>query len=192
MKPENYFNKWWLMLVQGVLLILLSYFLFSQPGKLIAASGKIAGFIALLTGSVSVIGYFLAAKNERSGFELFSGVFSCLAGLFFLSGTTLANELITWFFAAYMGLNVLMLVSVSWNLKTEINWWWFSIILLVYTFLIFYFLWTGTTFLNISLAIYAGMQFFISGILTVMLAFVVRKLQQEYSKTIRQIRDNGD
>ena len=191
MNPNVLFNKWWLMLVQGALLILLSYFLFSQSDKLIAASGTIAGFIALLTGSVSIIGFFLAGKNEKNKVELFSGFFSCLAGLFFLSGTTLAYDLVTWFFAAYMIFNAVMLVVTSWHLKFEINWWWYSLILLLFTLLVIYFFISETTILEISVAVFAGVQFFITGILIIVLAFVVRKLQDEYAKTVRQIRNHN-
>jgi uncharacterized membrane protein HdeD (DUF308 family) len=192
MNPNSFFNKWWLMLVQGILLIFLSYFLFSQSDKLISTSGKIAGFIALLTGSVSIIGFFLAGKNEKNTVDLFSGLFSCIAGLFFLTGTPLAYDLITWFFAAYMIFNVVMLVVTSWHLKSVINWWWYSLILFLFTLVILYFFITGTTVLNISIAVFAGVQFFINGILIIVLAFVVRKLQLEYNQTINQIREQRD
>jgi len=190
MKPKVLFNKWWLMLVQGVLLILLSYFLFSQSDKLIATSGKIAGFIALLTGTVSIIGFFLAGKNEKNKVELISGLFSCMAGLFFLSDTSVAHDLVTWFFAAYMILNAIMLVGTSWELKFEINWWWYSLILLLFTGLVLYLFISETTILEISVAVFAGFQFFVTGILIIVLAFVVRKLQNEYTQTVRQIRDH--
>ena len=189
MKSNILFNKWWLMLLQGILLILLSYFLFSQPTNLIAASATITGFIALVTGSIAVIGYFLAGKHEKSRVELFSGLFSCIAGLFFLSGTSLAHELITWFFAAYMTLNLLIAMNNSWQLNDTIKWWWVSLILLLYTLLVLYLLFTGSTLLGISVNVFAGVQFFMNGILIVVLAFVVHKIQDEYSQTINQIRE---
>lgn len=177
------------MLVHGILIILLSYFLFTQSDKLISASGNIAGFIALLTGSCSLIGYYLAGKNEKNSVDLFSGLFSCLAGLFLLSGISLAQEMVTWFFAAYMIFNAVMLVSTAWHLKAEINWWWYSLVLLIYTLLVLYFFISGFTIVNISIAVFAAVQFFVNGILIIVLAFVVRKLQQEYNQTINQIRD---
>ena len=186
--PKIFFYKWWLMLANGALLILLSYFLFSKPGKLVATSVTIAGFIALLTGTIAIVGYFLAGKHEKNNVEVYTGLLSCLAGLFFLSATPLAYELVTWFFAVYMVFNTSMLVSSSWHLKTEISWWWFSMILLLYSMLVLYFFISGNTFLNISIAVFAGLQFFINGILNIMYAFIVRKMQQEFSQTIHQIR----
>lgn len=178
------------MLANGILLIFLSYFLFSQPGKLIATSGKIAGFIALLTGAISIISFLLVDQLDKSRVELITGLFSCLAGLFFLSGIAITIKLTTLFFALYMTLNTIEVVYTSWQLKTEINWWWFSLIFLLFSLLILYFFITEKTILGISIAVFAGFHFFVNGILLIILAFVTRKLQFEYGSTIKNI-SNG-
>lgn len=192
MNPHKVFNKWWLMIAQGVFLISLSYFLFSHSDVIIPTSSIIIGFIALLTGSASVIGYFLAGINEKSRIELFSGVFSCLAGLFFVSGIPLAYQVVTWFFGAYMTLNAITLVNTSWKLKNEISWLWISLLLLVYTGLIVYFFISNTRVLDIPITVFAGVQFFINGILIIVLTFVVRKLQIEYGQTVSQIQSRQE
>jgi len=192
MNPHKVFNKWWLMIAQGVFLISLSYFLFSHSDIFIPTASIIIGFIALLTGSVSVIGYLLARRNEKSRIELFSGVFSCLAGLFFVSGIPLAHQVVTWFFAAYMTFNAIMLVSTSWKLKFEINWWWFSFVLMLYTAIIDYLYIAGTSDLSITITVLAGVQFFLNGVLIIVLAFVVRKIQIDYNQTVSQIRSHAE
>ena len=189
MNASNFLNKWWLMIVQGLLLILLSYFLFNQADKLISISTTITGVIALLTGLVSIIGYFFAGKRERHWIEFFTGLFSCVAGLFFLSASALAQVWITWSFAAYMMFNAILVVVIAWEQKFEISWWWCTLIFLLYTLMVLYFFINETTILNISIGIFACVQFFINGILIIILAFVLRKLQIEYSQTISQIRN---
>jgi len=192
MNPHKVFNKWWLMVTQGIFLVSLSYFLFSHSDIFIPTASIVIGFIALLTGSASVIGYFLAGKNEKSRIELFSGVFSCLAGLFFVSGIPLAHQVIAWFFAAYMTFNAIMLLVTSWKLKFEINWWWFSFVILLYTVIIDYLYIAGTSDLSITITVLAGVQFFLNGVLIVVLAFVVRKMQLEYGQTISQLRSRQE
>ena len=187
-KVNTFFNKWWLVLLHGLLLVLLSYVLFSQPDKSLAAAGFAAGFIALLTGSISLIGYFLAGKNEKNKIDIYVGMCSCLAGLFFLSGTAPAHNLVIWLFAAYTTLNTVIAVSAGWQLRTEINWWWYSLLLVLYTLMLLSFFITGNTILDISINVFTGAGFFINGMLIVVLAFVVRKLQYEYGQTIHQIR----
>lgn len=189
MNNNNFLNKWWLMLVQELLFILLSYFLFNQAVKLIIFSASIAGFIALLTGLVSIIGYFFTGKNERHWVEFFTGFFSCIAGIFFLSSSALVQVWITWIFAVYMILNAILVVVIACEQKTEISWWWGTLIFLLFTLMVLYFFINNTTVLNISIGVFAGVQFFINGILIIVLAFVIRKLQIEYSQTISQIRN---
>jgi len=188
MNSYKIFNNWWLILAQGIFLILLSYFLFSHSDKIIATASTILGFIALLTGSASVIGNYLAEKNEKSKVELFSGLFSCLAGLFFISGTALAHQLVSWFIAVYMSFNAIMLVSKSWQLKCEIRWGWFTWVLLLYTAIIDYLFIAGTSGLSVTITVLAAVQFFLNGILIVVLAFAIRKMQLEFSRTISEIR----
>jgi uncharacterized membrane protein HdeD (DUF308 family) len=188
LNPNKFFNKWWLMLARGVLLIFFSYFLFSQSGRLVLTAA-IAGFIALLTGTISIIGYFLAGKNEKTRVELLSGFFSCITGLFFLSGMALSYQLVNYFFAAYMIVNAVMLINTGWYLKIEIKWWWYSVLLLVYTLFVVYFIISGKGFLQIPVSVFAGIQFFTDGIFIIIFAFVVRKLQHEYNLTINQIRN---
>src|SRR5215470_14353371 len=95
------FNEWWLMLIHGLLLLLLSYFLFDKPQELYADI-TIAGFIALVTGGLSIMGYYLADKNENSKVELTMGIFCGLSGLFFLCDTSLSQGLVTIFFISFI------------------------------------------------------------------------------------------
>ncbi len=120
---------------------------------------------------------------------MISGSFSCLAGLFFLVGGGLADGLTTWFYGAFMALNAGIIVHASWYLRSKITWWWLSIVLLGYTIKVLYLFSTESTIMNIPIAVLAGIQFLLSGLLWIMLAFVVRKLEREYSKTIREIID---
>jgi len=87
-----------------------------------------------------------------------------------------------------MTFNAIMLLSTSWKLKFEINWWWFSFVILLYTAIIDYLYIAGTSDLNITITVLAGVQFFLNGVFIVVLAFVVRKMQIEYGQTISQLR----
>lgn len=182
-------NKWWLLVVQGILLIILSYFLFTRAKQVIATTVDVIAIIALLTGAIIVFGYFFGNPSERDSIELWSGVFSGLAGIFFLAGGSLASQLAEWFYAAILLLNVLMIVQIAWNLKSEIKWWWITLLLLSFALLLLYHFATGKLFLGTPTGQLAGILFLALGLLTIRLAFILRKLETEYSKTIREIID---
>jgi len=184
-----FLNKWWLMVVQAILLFALSLLLFTRAAGLITGSRYVFAIVALLTGAIAVFGYFFSNPSERDMLEMVSGAFSSLAGLFFLVGGSLADGLTTWFYGAFMVLNAGIIIHASWYLRSEITWWWLSIVLLGYTIEVLYLFSSESTFLNIPIAVLAGIQFFLSGLIWILLAFVVRKLEKEYSKTIREIID---
>lgn len=188
MNLPQFFNKWWLTLVYGVLLILLSYFLFTDPEKSLSSSGIVIGFIAVLTGSVSINSSFLAGENDKNILALLYGIISWLNGLFFLSGIPASQELIDLLFLVYIAMNTLVLLNTAWQLSSEIKWWWLSIVHLCYTILVTYFTLSGTTVFNLAITLFAGLQVIINGILMIVYAFVLRKVQMEYNKTIRQIK----
>lgn len=177
------------MLVQGSFLVFLSYFLFSDSGKQLYPSIIVAGFTALVTGSSSVIGYFLAEKNENSPIELYAGLASVFAALFMLSGNSLAKGIVNWFFASYITINTIVLINLTWKLKNELDCWRFSVMVLLLTFGVLFLLLTGTALLDISISVLTGLQFFINGLFLVVLAIMIRKLKFEFRKTIKQIRE---
>jgi uncharacterized membrane protein HdeD (DUF308 family) len=184
-----FLNKWWLMVVQAILLFALSLLLFTRAASLITGSRYVFAIVALLTGAIAVFSYFFSNPSEKDILEMISGLFSCLAGIFFLVGGSLADGLTTWFYGAFMALNALIIVHASWYLRSEINWWWLSLVLLGYTIKVLLLFSAASTLLNIPIAVLAGIQFLLSGLMWILLAFVVRKLKREYSKTILEIID---
>lgn len=182
-------NKWWLLVVQGILLIILSYFLFTRAQQVIATAVRVIALIAILTGVVIVFGYYFSNPSERDTIELWSGLFSGLAGIFFLAGGILAYQLAEWFYAAILLLNTLLIVQLAWNLKSEISWWWVTLFIPGFTVLVLYHFATGKLFPGTPIGKPGAILFLAIGILTIRLAFVLRRLESEYSKTIREIID---
>lgn len=182
-------NKWWLMVVQAILLFALSLLLFTRAAGLITGSRYVFAIVALLTAAIAVFSYFFSNPSEKDILEMISGSFSCLAGLFFLGGGSFADELTTWFYGAFMALNAIIIVHASWNLRSENTSWWLSIILLGFTIKVLLLFSAESTLMNIPISVLAGIQFLLSGLIWMLLAFVVRNLEKEYSKTIREIID---
>ncbi len=191
MNQNIFFNKWWLLLLQGVLLMTLSYAHFNNLTTIVESVSNTTGFVALLTGSSAVIGYFLADKEESNQFDLILGALSCLVAILFITRLYFDSELLIWFLISYMIINSIYLITNTWQLKSIINWWWLSILILGYTVFLSLFIITRLPQLNHAISLIVGFQFFGNGLLLVLMAFVLRKLQSEYGKTISQIRDNA-
>lgn len=180
-------KKWWLLVIQGILLVILGFFLASRAGQLVSRTVVAIAIMAMLTGVIIVFGYFFGNPSERDVLDLWSGIFSGLAGIFFLAGGNLAYQLAEWFYAGILLLNAFLAVHIAWNLKTEIKWWWITLVLFSLAIVVIYHFATGSILLGTPIGIHAGILFLLIGLLTIRLAFVARKLEAEYNQTIREI-----
>lgn len=183
-------QKWWLLLLQGFFLMILSYAHFNTINTEFSSITINTGFLALLTGSSSVIAYFLSGSEDKNQWELRFGIVNCLLGVLLVSRGALNLDLFHILLSVFMLTNVLQLVVISYHLKTEIRWWWLSVFCLTYTFLLVFYALSGLLNMKMMLSEIIGFQFFSNGLLLFLLSFVLRNLQNEYCKTIEQIRND--
>src|SRR5438034_3259541 len=65
------FRKWWVVLLQGILLIILSIYIFQNPVEVLAGISLWFGLLVLAAGVLGIIGWLAADKPEREGMSLF-------------------------------------------------------------------------------------------------------------------------
>ena len=65
------FRKWWVVLLQGILLIILSIYIFQNPVAVLTGISFWFGLVVLATGLLGIIGWLAADKPEREGMSLF-------------------------------------------------------------------------------------------------------------------------
>ncbi len=68
------FRKWWVVLLQGILLIILSIYIFQNPVEVLAGIAFWCGLLVLAAGVLGIIAWLAADKSEREGMSLFFGV----------------------------------------------------------------------------------------------------------------------
>ncbi len=61
------FRKWWLVLLQGILLIILSIYIFQNPVEVLAGISLWFGLLVLAAGVLGIIGWLAADRPEREG-----------------------------------------------------------------------------------------------------------------------------
>jgi len=68
------FRKWWMVLLQGILLIILSIYIFQNPVEVLAGISFWCGLLVLAVGLLGIIAW-LAADNQREKGCRFFGAF---------------------------------------------------------------------------------------------------------------------
>ena len=59
------FRKWWVVLLQGILLIILSIYIFQNPVEVLAGISFWCGLLVLAAGLLGIIAWLAADKPER-------------------------------------------------------------------------------------------------------------------------------
>ena len=65
------FRKWWVILLQGILLVILSIYIFNYPAIVLAGISLWFGLLLLITGGVGIISWLSGDKQEREDREIY-------------------------------------------------------------------------------------------------------------------------
>lgn len=175
------------MLVQGVLLVLLGIAFFILQDKPLAGFQSLAGLIALLNGVIFLLGYFFSDRFDKSQTELIMGIFLLAASLFFLFSNAIDQNGVAWFLLGYMLANGFFYARLYWSFRSVMKFWWVAALLPAFTLFVL-FKQTGISNTSLSIHVLAGLQFLFCGMAALVMAFAVRRLEEEFKKPISHFR----
>ena len=93
------FRKWWVVLLQGILLIILSIYIFQNPVAVLAGISFWCGLLVLAAGVLGIIAWLAADKGEREGMSLFWSILTAAFGLLMLLHLLVTMKTLTVIFA---------------------------------------------------------------------------------------------
>jgi uncharacterized membrane protein HdeD (DUF308 family) len=96
------YRKWWVILLQGILLIILSVYAFNNPKALLVALSFWMGVFVLGAGIVGVFSYFTAEGEEKENFSLGWSIISVIIGFMMLAHIVVAMKTVTLLFGIWM------------------------------------------------------------------------------------------
>ena len=118
------FRNWWVILIQGILLILLSLLIFNNPGVVLATLGLWLGIIVMAAGLYGVIAYFATSKDDRDIVTLLGSIAIGIIGFMLISKLIISMIAITIAFGTIVSVVGLSLVSGSWKGRKHFPMWW--------------------------------------------------------------------
>jgi uncharacterized membrane protein HdeD (DUF308 family) len=69
------FRKWWVILLQGILLIILSIYIFNNPVAVLAGISLWFGILVVISGVIGIIVWLFADSLEREEMSLLWSIF---------------------------------------------------------------------------------------------------------------------
>ena len=122
------FRKWWVILLQGILLIILSFYIFQHPVEVLTGISLWCGLLVLGAGLLGIISWLASDKAEREGMSLLWSILSAAFGLLMILKLLATMKILTVIFGLWMLLTGLFLVQSGWALRSRNSLGWTMII----------------------------------------------------------------
>jgi uncharacterized membrane protein HdeD (DUF308 family) len=165
------FQKWWVVLLQGILLIILSIYIFQNPVEVLAGISLWFGLLVLAAGLLGIIGWLAAEKPEREGMSLFWSILTAAFGLLMLLHLLVTMKTLTVIFGLWMLVTGLLLAQSGWSLKSRNSFGWVMVIAgvlsVVAAVMMVFNIGTGA----VGISTLLGLQILLTGIALVLLSF---------------------
>ena len=181
-------KKWWINLLQGILLMILGIYIFANPGSALAGISLALGILILVIGLTGVLAWLFDKDRRENGFLIWS-VLTSLFGLLVVMHLVVAVKIIT---VAY-GLLILLigfnLLNSGWRIKKDTIVGWMMVAVGLFSIL------AGVKMivnLNSGIAGSAtiiGIQAMLAGICLVLFAFAKKMLVGKIRSTIQPLTD---
>lgn len=173
---ETLFKKWWVILLQGILLIIIGFIFFNNPVKVLAVISLWVGILTLAAGIIGLTAYFMMAREERENSSLLWSIITLLLGLLMLTKVGLTMKTITVLFGLWILFTGIWLLAAGWDhLRSSMTGWIMllgGILSILAGIAIIFDIGTGAVWISTLL----GLQAVIAGIGFIMLAFIKRKV----------------
>jgi len=182
------FRKWWVVLLQGILLIILSVYIFQNPVAVLTGISFWFGLVVLATGLLGIIGWLAADKPEREGMSLFWSVLTAAFGLVMLLHLLVTMKTLTVIFGLWMLVTGLLLVQSGWSLRSKNSFAWImvmaGVLSAVAAVMMVFNIGTGA----VGISTLLGLQILLTGLALVLLAFAKKVVAGRVKDKIESLR----
>jgi len=171
-------KNWWLMLLKGIVLIVLSFFVFRHPiGSLIGLSVFI-GVALLLTGIFQIIaGFMVSGVDDNWGWRLAEGIIDVIFAIVLLSNPGITAAVFPFIIGFWMIVYGVMIFSGSFKSKKEGDGnWWLSLLGGILTVIFGWFVMTDFFAGALAITIWIGIGLLILGIVNIVMSLHLKKL----------------
>jgi uncharacterized membrane protein HdeD (DUF308 family) len=174
---QSLFNKWWVVLIQGILLIILSIFIFNNPAAVLAGISFWFGMIVLLAGLIGIINWAASTKQERKNMSLLWSVLTLLFGILLLTHLVATMATLSFIFGWWVLACGVLLITNGWSIKATNSAGWIMIVVGVLALLASIFMIFNIGLGAIAISTLLGWTVLLTGIALVVLSFVQKMVK---------------
>ncbi len=177
-----------MLLIQGILLIILAFYAFNNPGTMLVGLSFWLGILVFGTGIAGIIAYFSAEKEERENMSLMWSILTVLFGLMMLGNMLVTMKTITLLFGIWMLATGAMLAQWGWDAKKQTNLGWVMLITGVLSVVAGIMMMFNMGMAAVGISTLLGLQALLAGIGFIILAFVKRNVGNNVKGKIAELK----
>jgi uncharacterized membrane protein HdeD (DUF308 family) len=168
-------GKWWVILLQGILLITLSFYIFNNPVEVLEGLSFWFGLIVLVTGLLGVATWFGADELEKEDLSLLWSILTIIFGVLILLNLAATMKSITIVFGFWMLVTGMHLTKTGWSLKGKNSLGWAMVIAGVLSVAAAAMMIFNVASGAVGISTLLGLQVLLAGIAMVLLSFVKKQ-----------------
>jgi len=175
---KDTFKYWWLILIKGIILILLGFFVLGNPVGALVGLVLYIGISLLLTGIFLIAAALSLRKVEDNwGWRLAEGIMDVLFAFVLLANPGVTAATIPFVVGLWLMVSgVIIFINAFGAKKDGVPEWWLGLISGILTVLIGYFITANILAGAIAVTIWIGIGFLIAGLVTAGISFRLRKV----------------
>jgi len=175
---KNKAKNWWLMLLKGIVLIVISFFVFKHPIASLVGLATIIGVGFILAGIFLTIASIMArGVDDNWGWNLFGGIIDLIFGFILLTNPGITAAVLPFIVGFWVIVNGVTTFSGSFKAKKEGDSnWWLSLLGGLLAILFGWFVMTDLFTGALAITIWIGLGLLILGIVNIALSLRLKKL----------------
>ena len=174
---QQLFRKWWVLLLQGILLIILSVYIFNNPVEVLAGISFWFGLMVLVSGALGIIGWLAAGKEERENMSMLWSLLALVFGILMTTHLLGTAKIITVVLGWWFVLAGVLLFNIGWAVKKANSGGWLAVLAGVFSviagIMIVFDIGSGA----VAVSTLVGLQVLFSGIALIVLAIAKKSIK---------------
>jgi uncharacterized membrane protein HdeD (DUF308 family) len=185
---QTLLKKWWVILIQGILMILLAFLVMSNPISTLAGISFWISTLVILIGAFGVAWWFNSPREERETSTLIWSIVTVLVGILMTAKLNITMITLSVLFGIMLLANGYHLVKNGWESRAQGNQAWLVIVVGVLSIICGLMSVFNVSLGAVAISTLLGYQLLLAGIALIILAFMKKRVGSKLEKAAEQIR----
>lgn len=181
-------RKWWVILIQGILMVILSFMVINNPITTLAGISLTIASLVLLIGALGVVWWFSAPEDERETSTLVWSIVTAVIGILMAAKLGVTMFTVTVLFGIMLLANGYHLVKNGWSNRELGAQAWLVMIIGVLSLICGLLSVFNVGMGAITISAFLGYQILLGGIALIALAFLKKRFVKNVSAAVDNLK----